>query len=146
MLVSCHKLRQSLHEIVEMQSAMQDKTVAVVGASVHRQKFGNKAVRAFAAQGFRVFPIHPTATQIEGHAAYRSVLDVPVTKLDRVTLYVPPKVGVGLLDDIARKLDGELWINPGAESDELFEKATKLGMHAVFACSILAVGMDPGDL
>ena len=53
------------------------KSVAVIGASRHRQKFGNKALRAFEHQGYRVIPIHPTASEVEGHRAYRSVLDVP---------------------------------------------------------------------
>lgn len=122
-----------------------EPTVAVVGASANRQKFGNKAVRAYAAQGYRVFPINLTATQIEGLRAYRSVLDVPVEKLDCVSLYVPPTIGVELLDDISRKLDGELWVNPGAESDALFEKIERLGINAIFACSILGVGMHPSE-
>ena len=40
------------------------KTVAVIGASNNREKFGNRAVRAYQAQGYTVFPIHPTASQV----------------------------------------------------------------------------------
>ena len=36
---------------------------------------GNKAVRAYLQVGYRVFPVHPTATEIEGQTAYRSVFD-----------------------------------------------------------------------
>ena len=127
-------------------SAMSPPTVAIVGASADRRKFGNKAVRAHAVQGYEVFPIHPTADEIEGHRAYPSVGDVPVDRLDRVCLYVPPVVGLKVLDDIARKSVGELWVNPGAESDELFAKAQQLGLNTVFACSIVGVGMTPDEL
>ena len=34
-------------------------TVAVVGASNDRSKFGNRSVRAHVQSGFRVFPINP---------------------------------------------------------------------------------------
>ena len=53
-----------------------EKTVAVVGASSSRSKFGNKALRAFAAQGYRVLPINPNEPQVEGLTAYASVLAV----------------------------------------------------------------------
>jgi predicted CoA-binding protein len=121
------------------------QSVAIIGASADRRKFGNKAVRAFAAKGFRVFPIHPAAAEIEGHKAYRSVLDVPV-HLHRVSLYLPPEIGVTILDEIARKKAGELWVNPGAQSDELFAKAEQLGIQTIFACSIVGVGSSPEEL
>ena len=121
-------------------------TVAIIGASADRRKFGNKAVRAFAAKGFQVFPVHPTATEIEGHKAYRSLLDVPAEKLDRASLYLPPVLGVQVLDEIARKGVAELWVNPGAESDELFDKAKRLGINTIFACSIVGIGMSPSGL
>ena len=47
---------------------MSGKTVAVVGASANRTKFGNKAVRAFRDAGWTVFPIHPTLAASRGLA------------------------------------------------------------------------------
>ena len=72
------------------------RIVAVVGASRDRRKFGNKAVRAFAAAGDTVVPIHPTAAEIEGLRAYRSVVDVP-GPIDMATVYLPPDVAVTVL-------------------------------------------------
>ena len=40
----------------------------------------------------------------------------------------------------------ELYLNPGTESDELVEKANKLGLKPILACSILAVGLKPDDI
>ena len=34
-------------------------TVAILGASADRSKFGNKAVRAFLARGYMVYPVNP---------------------------------------------------------------------------------------
>ena len=64
------------------------KTVAVIGASSNRDKFGNKALRAFANKGYTVYPINPTEAEVEGHKAYASVLDVP-GPIDMATIYVP---------------------------------------------------------
>ena len=68
------------------------KVVAVIGASNDRQKFGNKAVRAFRHQGYDVIPINPHESAVEGLKAYRSVLDVP-GPIDIATFYVPPEIG-----------------------------------------------------
>jgi predicted CoA-binding protein len=118
-------------------------TIAIIGASANRSKYGNRAVRAYAARGYEVFPVHPHEQTIEGLRAYRSVLDVPVAELDRISLYVPPEVGLRLLDEIARKGAREVWLNPGAESPELIARAEALGLPLVLACSIVAVGADP---
>jgi predicted CoA-binding protein len=121
---------------------MAKPTIAIIGASTNRAKFGNRAVRAYLAQGYDVYPVNPNAESVEGHKAYRSVLDVPVA-LDRISVYVPPEVGITLLPEIAKKGAKEVWFNPGSESDELLGEAEKLGLPVVIACSIVAVGMNP---
>jgi hypothetical protein len=121
-------------------------TIAIIGASTDRSKFGNKAVRAYLRRGYVVFPIHPTAEQVEGQRAYRSILDVPAEQLDRVSLYVPSAVGEKLLAQVAQKHPRELWVNPGAESPELIARAGELGLRAILGCSIVDVGMSPSDL
>lgn len=126
-------------------SMSERKTIAIVGASTDRSKFGNKAVRAYVEIGYDVYPVNPKEDMIEGLRVYRSVLEIPV-KLDMVSLYVPPAVGMKLLNDVAKKGCTELWLNPGSESDELIERATELRLNTVCACSIVAVGADPDKI
>ena len=118
------------------------KTVAVIGASSDREKFGNKALRAFANKGYTVFPINPTETEVEGHPAFKSVLDVPGT-IDMATIYVPTAVGVSVMDDLAKKGILEVWLNPGADAPQVVEKARALGLKTVRHCSIIAIGESP---
>jgi len=125
---------------------MSKRTVAVVGASANRAKFGNKAVRAYASQGYDVFPIHPQATAIEGHPAFAHLADVPVQRLNRVSLYLSPDVTLQLLDDLTSKSIGEVWLNPGAESDELIARLQQLRLRVVVGCSIVDIGVDPHSL
>ena len=122
---------------------MSRPSVAVVGASTDRSKYGNKAVRAFRNAGFDVYPIHPRAVEVEGLTAYPTLGALPVERLDRVSFYVPPTVGLGVLDQVGGKTIGELWLNPGAESPELVARAEALGLTIVQACSILAIGEHP---
>jgi predicted CoA-binding protein len=122
---------------------MSDKTVAVVGASADRMKFGNKAVRAFRDAGWTVFPIHPMLEEVEGLPAYRDLDALPVSGLDQVSFYVPPNVGLGLLDQLKRKTVRELWLNPGSESPEILARAEEFGLEVIQACSILGAGAHP---
>jgi uncharacterized protein len=118
------------------------KVVAIIGASSNRSKFGNRAVRAFQQQGYTVIPINPHEAEVEGLKAYASVLDVP-GQVDMASLYVPPHVGEQVIGDIARKGIAEVWMNPGAESDELIARARALHIQPIVACSIVAIGENP---
>ncbi len=119
------------------------KTVAVIGASSNRAKYGNKALRAFERQGYRVIPINPHETEVEGHKAYASVLDVPGA-IDLATVYVPGPVGVLVMDELAKKGVGEVWLNPGADEEAVVSRATALGLKTILACSIIGIGESPG--
>jgi len=121
------------------------KTVAIIGASSNREKWGNKAVRAFAQQGYTVYPVNPNEPEIEGLKTYASIKDVPV-RPQTISVYVPPQRLVGLLPDIAARGCDELFLNPGTESSEVLAGCGRLGLNAIQACSIIAVGVSPGSL
>ncbi|MEO7319801.1 MAG: CoA-binding protein [Chthoniobacteraceae bacterium] len=123
---------------------MPEFSVAVIGASQDRRKYGNKAVRAYAENGYTVFPVNPNEATIEGLKAYPK-LDAITEPIDFVSLYVPPAIGIRLLPAIAAKEPKELWLNPGSESDELIEAAADLHLRVIVACSIVALGLDPHD-
>jgi predicted CoA-binding protein len=120
------------------------KTVAVVGASNDRSKYGNKALRAYVAEGYTVIPINPNEPVVEGLRAYPSVLDVP-GPIDMATVYVQPAVTVHLLDEFAEKKIPEVWINPGAEDDAVMAEAKRRNLKAVYACSIVGIGRSPRE-
>src|SRR5947207_2609783 len=87
---------------------MPSKVVAVIGASNNRNKFGNRAVRAYRQQGYTVIPINPHERDVEGLQAYASVLDVP-GPIDMASFYVPPEIGEQIIDEVAKKNIPEVW-------------------------------------
>jgi predicted CoA-binding protein len=119
------------------------KRVAVIGASRDRAKYGNKAFRAYLHQGHEAIPVNPAVAEVEGHRAYASILDIP-GDVDMATFYVPPRIGLKVLDEVARKGVRELWLNPGSESPAVMARARELGLEPVLACSIMAIGESPG--
>lgn len=118
------------------------KTVAVIGASADRNKFGNKALRAFERNGYRVLAINPNEHDVEGHKTFASVLDVP-EPIDMATVYVPPEIGIRVMEDLAKKGIPEVWLNPGADDDGVVARARELGLNAIVACSIIGIGDSP---
>ena len=102
-------------------------TVAIIGASDDRSKFGNKAVRAFRDQGWEVFPIHPTLTAVEGIPAYPDLGAVPAERFDRVSFYVPPAVGLKLIGTVARSQSVRSGSTPGPNHSNCWSEPSPWG-------------------
>jgi uncharacterized protein len=124
---------------------MATPTVAIIGASRDRHKFGNKSVRAHQAAGYQVYPVNPKDPEVEGLTSYPSLSDLPARKLDRVSIYLPPAVAVKVLDDIAELDVGEVWLNPGVADDAVRERGRKLGLNIIEGCSIVDLGRSPSE-
>ena len=124
---------------------MSKPTVAILGASADHTKFGNKSLRAHRHAGYEVYPVNPKGGAIEGLPVYTSLADVPVDHLDRVSVYLPPAVGLSVLGEIAAKGAGEVWFNPGAADPALLAEAKTLGIAAIDGCSIVDLGLSPSD-
>lgn len=118
------------------------KTIAIIGASTDRAKFGNKAVRAYLQRGYTVFPVNPKETIIEGLPVFKSIAEVP-ERPNLVSVYLPPPVLLKVLPDIAAKGCDELWLNPGTESAEVLALAEQLKLNVIQACSIVGIGLSP---
>jgi len=133
------------------------KTIAVLGASANRRKFGNKCVRAYLETGWRVYPVHPAEREIEGLPAWRTLAEVPA-RLDRISVYLPPPTTLALLPEIARAAGAaagagagatgeatEVWFNPGAADAAVLAEAGRLGIAARPGCSIVDIGRLPSE-
>lgn len=121
------------------------KTIAVLGASKDRSKFGNKCVRAYQAAGYQVFPVNLAGLdEVEGFPAFRNLAEIPAD-LERISVYLPPPLTLELLPDIQRKGAQEVWFNPGSADQKVLEEARRLGIPARPGCSIVDVGFSPAQ-
>lgn len=116
--------------------------VAIIGASSDRHKYGNKALRSYAANGFTVYPVNPNEAEVEGHPTFPTAADIP-EKIDLALLYVPPSIGITVLESIAQAGIRDVYVNPGAGSPELIQHGQKLGLNMIEDCAILAINDSP---
>jgi acyl-CoA synthetase (NDP forming) len=110
------RYRPSQDEIVrQMNRIMKPEAVAVIGASSEDGKIGNSVMKNLINGGYKgeIYPIHPSATEILGRKAYKSVKDVPGT-IDVAVFAIPaPLVAKALVEVGEKEIPGAVLIPSG---------------------------------
>jgi predicted CoA-binding protein len=119
------------------------KTIAVVGASKSPEKPAHSVPLYLKEQGYTIVPVNPTATEIFGEKAYRSILEVPenVAKtIDVVEVFRPseelPEVASQTVE-LAKRYGRPMffWAQQGIQNDEAERILQKNGIQYVMdAC------------
>jgi len=123
---------------------MSQHSIAIIGASKDRNKYGNKCVRAYIQGGYEVYPVNPHANDIEGLRVYRKLSEVPAG-LDRISIYLHPESTSNLLAELTAWPGTEVWFNPGSADAETLERAEVLGLDVRPGCSIVDIGLSPSQ-
>jgi acyl-CoA synthetase (NDP forming) len=98
-----------------MQRIMNPRAVAVIGASAEDGKIGNSVMKNLINGGYRgtIYPIHPKASEILGHQAFPSVLDV-AEDIDVAVFTIPARFCAAAMDEVGRKkIPGAVMIPSG---------------------------------
>jgi predicted CoA-binding protein len=112
------------------------KSVAVVGASRDREKYGNIVFRKLLGRGVRVFPVNPSASEIEGIRAFPSLSELP-EKVEGAVVVVPPDRTELVVREAAAAGITAIWLQPGAESREALRFCEASGICLVWNACIL---------
>lgn len=106
------------------------KTFAVAGASIQTQKYGNKVFRALLSAGCETYPINPKESVIEGHQAYKSLIELPVVP-ESLSIVTPPEVTRQVVADAITAGVKHIWMQPGAEDEQAAEAARLAGIDVI---------------
>ena len=96
----------------------ENATIALIGASNDKQKYGNKIYRDLRNKGYNVTPINPKEETIEGDKAYNTIEEMPKLP-DIANFVVPPPIAIKIAQNISKLGVKHLWFQPGSESNEL---------------------------
>jgi acetyl coenzyme A synthetase (ADP forming)-like protein len=122
----------------QMNRIMKPDAVAVIGASPENGKIGNSVMKNLINGGYQgaIYPIHPSATEILGKKAYKSVKDVPGA-IDVAVFAIPAKFVAQALTEVGEKqIPGAVLIPSGfaetgnvAGQEELVAIGRKYGVR-----------------
>ncbi len=110
----------------------------VVGASANRDKYGNKVLRCYRQNGYRVIPVNPKEKEIEGMPCVASVMDLP-DEVKSISVITPPAITEKVVELAARKGIKNIWMQPGAQSDRAVELCRQNGINAIADGSCILV-------
>ena len=133
------RYRPSHDDIVrDMNRIMKPDAVAVIGASTEEGKIGNSVMKNLINGGYKgeIYPINPTAPEVMGRKAYKSVKDVPGI-IDVAVFAIPAKfVAQALIEVGEKKIPGAVLIPSGfaetgnvAGQQEIVEIGRKYGVR-----------------
>jgi predicted CoA-binding protein len=123
-----------------VQKAVDSKVWALVGASTNPEKYGNIILHNMANAGYKIYPVNPRATEIDGYKCYPGLASLP-EKPAVVNFVLPAKMALPFLEEAARLGIRTVWFQPGAESAEAISRAEELGLQVIYnACCMVAKG------
>src|SRR3984893_4380074 len=133
------RYRPSHDEIVrDMNRIMKPASVAVIGASSEAGKIGNSVMKNLINGGYKgeIYPINPSADEIMGRKAFKTVKDVPGV-IDVAVFAIPAKfVAQALAECGEKKIRGAVLIPSGfaetgnmAGQQEIVEVGRKYGVR-----------------
>lgn len=90
-------------------------TIALVGATNDRTKFGNIILRDLLSKGFLVKPVNPRAKAVEDIPAFADLSAAAAAgDIGLVVYVVPPKFTLESLEEAKRLGLKRVWVQPGA--------------------------------
>jgi hypothetical protein len=121
------------------------KKLALVGLSRRGGKFGNLILKDLAGKGYQVYPVHPDAEMIDGHACWKG-LDLLPEKVGGAVLVVPPAETEKVVRQAAAAQIPRIWMQQGAESENAIRYCAENGISVVHGHCILMFAEPAGFL
>ena len=108
----------------------QAHTIAVVGLSTSPFKDAQRIPAAMQALGYRVIGVHPSAGELLGEPAYRSLADIPIP-VDLVNVFRPADEAADIALQAVEIGAGALWLQLGIRSADARRIAEGAGLDYV---------------
>ena len=118
-------------------------SVAIIGASANPDRYSYQAVQRYLAAGYTTRPNHPSGISVFNLITYKTLSELPAAP-DIVSLYINPRLGIQMIADLQTSQPQYIWLNPGADSDQLAAALEKAGLTAIRSCNLVALSIgDP---
>jgi len=106
------------------------KTIAVVGLSADESKPSHYVSAYLQQQGFKVYPINPSLTEVLGEPSYPSLSALPI-KPDIVDVFRLPNAIPAIVDEMIALGLTNLWVQQGIVNLDAASRAEAAGIRVV---------------
>lgn len=106
------------------------KSLAVVGVSRNKDKFGNAIYRDMKVKGYKMQAVNPKLDMVEGDRCFAGLGALP-EKPEGVILVISPSETIAVIEEAARLGIKYIWMQQGANSPEGEAKCKELGLNFV---------------
>lgn len=112
------------------------KIVAVIGATDHKEKFANRAIKLLKKKGHSVVPVNPIYEEVDGLHCCKSLKECGET-IDTITVYLNPEKSTSYVDDIIAVNPKRVILNPGTENPLLEKRLKEAGISVIRDCTLI---------
>lgn len=106
------------------------KRIAVVGMSKDPEKDAQRIPLYLKNVGYEIIPVNPTATEIAGMKAYKSLSEVPFD-FDIVQIFRPSDAVPPIVDEALKTKAKVIWMQLGISNEKAAQKARMAGRIVV---------------
>ncbi|WCL50458.1 CoA-binding protein [Leptospira sp. GIMC2001] len=130
-------------EVVKRNLMDSNVVIGLVGASSNPNKFGNIILHHMRNKGYDMRPINPRADSIDGIKSYATIQELSDAatqsgkKLQALNFVLPSKLGANLIAEGIAAGVKDFWFQPGAEGEEVYQKAKESGITPVYIDCIM---------
>ena len=127
-----------------IQEFIEDKKVAIVGASPNKDNFGRSLIQELSKKDYKVFPVNPKYKEVEGIACVPGVKELP-GEVENVILAIPPALTDEVIDQCVGTNVKRVWIIRcvvrGAYSEKAHKTCQDNGIDVVYDfCPMMFLG------
>jgi len=115
---------------------LRQKSFAIAGSFRNESKYAYRIFKTLNAKGYQVYPVNPGMSMVEGVKCYSSIKDIPAS-IDVMSIVTPPAITANIVRQCKELNINRIWIQPGAESQEVIEFCKNNDIHVVYGLCVM---------
>ncbi|HKK10118.1 MAG TPA: CoA-binding protein [Bacteroidales bacterium] len=117
-------------EFEKIQGFLSAGTIAMVGASRNKKKFGNQVLNELQSKGVNVLAVHSEAKEINGQPCFSSISELP-SDVNHLFIAVQKDQTAGVVEEAAEKGIKNIWIQQMSDTPEAIKLADEKGLYLI---------------
>jgi len=115
---------------------LNQKRFVVFGSFRNKEKYAYRIFKQLTEKGYIVVPVNPGLTELEKVKCYPSVKNIP-GEVDVANIVTPAKVTLRIVGECRQKGINRIWVQPGAESNEVIDFCNQNKMKIVYGLCVM---------